>query len=168
MACLTVPSVSCPNLGGTENGAVRMNKVIALSGVHDSGKTSVLLGLLAKLKGAQRVLPQSNTTSVPVAQGSDQREVLQYYTAIGTVTIGVCTGGDTKKIIQDNFAFFNGNKCDIGITACRSTAASDTVKEVIAQSGNVIPFFVAKMQTSPMFRQQVDSHTVDQLVAMIP
>ena len=145
-----------------------MKKVIALAGVHDSGKTTVLLGLLAKLKGTQGVPCQSIVTSVPVANGSDRREVLQYNTTIGTVRIGVCTGGDTKGIIQDNFTFLNGNSCDIGFTACRSAASSDTVKEVIAQSGNVIPLFVAKMQTPAVRQQQIDAHTVDQLIAMIP
>ena len=145
-----------------------MKKVIALAGVHDSGKTSVLLGLLAKLKRTQGVSLLSNAASVPVGQGRDRREVLLYNTTVGAVKIGVCTGGDTKRIIQDNFTFLNGNRCDIGFTACRSAASSDTVKEVIAQSGNVLPFFVAKMQTPSGRQQRVDTHTIDQLLAMIP
>ena len=145
-----------------------MTKVIALAGVHDSGKTSVLLGLLSKLRGMPRVTSLSNISSVAVSQGRDLREVFEYITSTRTYRIGVCTGGDTKKIIQDNFAFFNANNCDVCVTACRSTASSDTVKEVIIQSGTVIPSYVAKMKTPVVHQSSVDSHTVDQLVSMIP
>ena len=163
--CAEGVNVQMLGAGKEEN---EMNKIVALSGVYDSGKTSVLLALLARLKGTQGVMTLKNRSTVQVVYGNDRREVLQYKIAGKTFSIGVCTGGDTKAIIRDNFIFFAGNKCDICITACRATASSDTVKEVITQAGVLIPYFVAKMKTAIKRQRQVDLNTVDQLMGMIP
>ena len=147
-----------------------MKKVIALAGVYDSGKTTVLNSLIAKLK-KQNASTVPNKTSVASSySGNDCREVLNWQTNNGNYIIGICTGGDLASIINANFTFFVGNKCDICITACRATAASDTVAEVIKESRikfRQLPYFVAKMKTGNAAQNGVDAQTVDQLLDMI-
>ena len=147
-----------------------MKKVIALAGVYDSGKTTVLNSLIVALK-KQNAITIPNKTSVPSSySGNDRREVLKWQTNTGNYIIGVCTGGDLASIINANFAFFDGNKCDICVTACRAMASSDTVVEVINEASTKfrqLPYFVAKMKTDVAAQHRVDSQTVNQLLDMI-
>ena len=143
-------------------------KVIALSGVYDSGKTTVLFELLHQLKQMNNVTALNNQSSIPSSYGRDKRELLQI-NGNQILRVGICTGGDTKPIVQQNFDFFTANNCDICITACRSVASTETVKEVLRSAGNVnvYPYFVAKMKTSSTWQQRADAQTVSQLLSMI-
>ena len=150
-----------------------MKKVIALAGVYDSGKTTVLNDLIVELK-KRNASSLQNKTQIPTSySGNDRREVLQWQTSnMSTVIIGICTGGDMDSIIEKNFAFFAGNHCDICITACRAAASSRTVSAVINESKlrfNLLPHFVAKMKTdgAARTRTRVDAQTVVQILDMI-
>ena len=148
-----------------------MKKVIALAGVYDSGKTTVLNDLIAELK-KRNASTIKNKTHIPISySGNDHREVLQWQTGnMSKVIIGICTGGDLDSIIKGNFAFFLFIHCDICITACRAAASSKTVSTVIRESNgrfNLLPYFVAKMKTNTAARTRVDAQTVVQLLDMI-
>ena len=146
-----------------------MKKIIALAGVYDSGKTTALLGLIAKLKSiGGQVLP--NQSQVATVMGKDRREVLKICTQGTVYRVGVCTGGDLASTIQDNFSFFQGNRCDVGITACRAMASSSTVTAVIGETKRrfgLFPFFVAKMKHLSNDRQRAGQQAIDQLMDMV-
>lgn len=144
-------------------------KIIALSGVYDSGKTTVLLELLRQLKQMNSVTTLNNQSAISSSYGRDRRELVQIINGSNTLRVGVCTGGDTRSIVQQNFAFFNANNCDVCITACRSVASTETVNEVLssARKVNVYPYFVAKMRTSSVWQQRADTQAVAQLYSMI-
>ena len=146
-------------------------KVIALAGVYNSGKTTVLNELIGELKN-RNASAVPNKTKIPSSySGNDCRELLSWSANNGNAyIIGVCTGGDLASIINDNFTFFVDNQCDICITACRAAASSDTVVEVIKESStrfHRLPYFVAKMRTADAMHNKVDSQTVEQLLDMI-
>ena len=146
-------------------------KVIALAGVYDSGKTTVLHEMIAKLKQQNATVIANKTQVSSSYSGNDRREVLCWAANNGNkYRIGICTGGDLESIIDDNFSFFAGNQCNVCMTACRATASSDTVTAVIRNAAAKFgqqPYFVAKMKTAVANQRKVDTQTVGQLFDMI-
>ena len=106
-----------------------MKKLILLRGESNTGKTTTLKMLIAKLLQAP-----SLKTSVKYCHGRNKGKL----TALRTwkpgkalpqgdisivlncdgVLVGVCTDGDTIGAVWDHVAFFERNKCEIGVTAC--------------------------------------------------
>lgn len=80
-------------------------KLIFLRGPARSGKTTTLTKLYYdyfKEKGEHKY--------------NDFTEVFAYKGK----RIGIATGGDSPDIVKSNVEYFLDNKCDIGITACRT------------------------------------------------
>lgn len=84
-------------------------KVIALKGVACSGKTPTLNILREMLRKEGTSL--SDTPGI-----GDMPEAFR----IGDSIIGVAPGGDFREIVDNNLRFFEENKCDVGVTACRT------------------------------------------------
>lgn len=99
-----------------------MQKILVLSGSSNSGKTNTLQRLAILMSSmsnkysvdgnASSMLP----TSLPVI--GDGKYVFVEKT--NGQRIGIATGGDTVKIIDDAFKYFVENNCDIVIVASKS------------------------------------------------
>ena len=106
-----------------------MKKLILLRGESNTGKTTTLKMLIAKLLQAPTL-----KTSVKYCHGRNKGKLTALCTwKSGTalpkgdisivlncegVLVGVCTDGDTIGAVWDHVAFFERNNCGIGVTAC--------------------------------------------------
>lgn len=178
-------TVNTPLLSSEDGTAKKtcLKKVIALAGTQYAGKTEVLKRLADDLKawgksaGLIAVSKKDDDNN-----GRDFREALELSNAEKTLKIGICTSGDDRGIITENFKFLAKNDCQVAVMACRATVGeqSGSVQEVIAQSNvlGLIPYFVAKMKFDAEIKdssQQIvtvnipnaDKQTIRQLVDMI-
>ena len=94
-------------------------KVICLYGRASSGKTSTLNILIKQLeKGGAKIISQEKQYL------EDQRVSLKF----NEKTVTITTGGDYAETIKENFEFALSQKCDLWITATRTSG--NTVKEI--------------------------------------
>ena len=101
-----------------------------------------------------------------VVHGHDERCAILFKRK----TVGVCSGGDDANTVRDNFAFFAVNKCDVGISACRSVAGCgsvNAVKSCAYRLNKQLPYYVGKMRESRSRMAAVDIQAVNQIAAMI-
>ena len=87
-----------------------MEKIIALYGSANQGKTSTLNYLIDILK------VRTLHCEMPDFVSEERREFFNYHGKI----IGITTPGDNQWEVKQNCSFFDKNRCDIVITATRS------------------------------------------------
>ena len=96
-----------------------LKKIIVLKGKNNSGKTSTLLKVCKRLdKNAARVeeIPFYKYKKLKV---SNEERLTVFYN-VCSLTVGVCTSGDTEKIIKDRLGELNAKNSDIIFCACQS------------------------------------------------
>ena len=110
-------------------------RIISLNGRPQCGKTHTLLALCDMLAKTTATLNEETC-------GPDKRMTF----AMDGVIISVCTGGDSKEIIQNNIAYFERHHAAIAVTANRSKAAPKWTLEGYAHTnahtleGIVMPY----------------------------
>ena len=94
----------------------KMGVLWLLTGVQDSGKTTVLTTLCHELqKEALFYYEQKGKVNTP-----DLRVVMKVYGKI----VGICTAGDDPTNLNDNLDFFKHFGCEIGIMAVRTASGT--------------------------------------------
>lgn len=95
-----------------------MNRIIAIYGHHDCGKTSTL----NYVRELIRTLGGVSLSTNPPYSG-DKPETFDYKGLI----ICVCPGGDTGEIVRKNFDYAYSKKANIIITASRSRGVGPAI-----------------------------------------
>ena len=101
-----------------------MEKIIALQGRAQCGKTSTLNLLIDLLEVATK------GCAMPTPHTGERREIF----VINGKIVGVTTPGDADWIVQDNCDFFTANNCDIAISATRTKGGTHQVLDGFAAS----------------------------------
>lgn len=125
-----------------------ITKIIALGGVHDTGKTHTLEDLKTVLQTRHNVV---FTTQNPITNPPDNR----YWGVFNGKRIAICTGGDNGKMIVDNFDWARTRNCDVLITATRLQARSSALLELLSESQKtgVVPHLLAMVEMGSRFPQ---------------
>lgn len=100
-------------------------QIISLNGRPMCGKTSTLLALCDMLNKTSILLDK-------ITSGPDKRMTFNW----NGVVICVCTGGDTKEVINNNIVYFELHHAAIAITANRSKAAPKWTLENYANAND--------------------------------
>lgn len=136
-------------------------KILVLCGPSGSGKTSSLKMLIDELK-KEGVEVESRSDIESKHGDGDVRVVLTW----GGRRVGICTGGDSKPIIANNFKFLRDNECDIGISGLRHNNRSWAfLFELInCCRESEIPRFVWKLKNDEIKPKKWESNDVDRVV----
>ena len=142
-------------------------KIIVLCGPSRYGKTSTLKKLIEDLKKEGVEIEKLTNRH----GDGDVRVVIEWRGR----RVGVCTGGDDKPIITENFQFLRGNACDIGLTGLRiNNRQWKLYRTLIKCCEPEIPQFVWKMSNGDVkdskwadVNVDVDSVVVSQMKVML-
>ncbi|MBD2812347.1 hypothetical protein ID853_16030 [Xenorhabdus sp. Vera] len=101
-----------------------MKKIFALKGSTRTGKTKTLKDHLLK-----KLATLSN--SVPIYKSKDEGYDVTVIFVINNIRVGVSTGGDNAKIIDENVGYLIKEECEIIISATRTKGGTiDAIKKL--------------------------------------
>ena len=101
----------------TQSRNTKLKAVLILYGEANAGKSTALSHLSRALLENSSFYYEQKKTRV----SRDRRVVVRHAKWL----IGIGTAGDDKQQIDDNFRFFDRQKCDIGIVAARKNSSVD-------------------------------------------
>lgn len=129
-----------------------MQKIIAVSGPTNVGKTSTLNRLAYQLKNNQEYeLKYSEISPVETLDQENFRRDNRYifqHKATSTV-IGIATGGDHADVVEESFALFEKENCAICITATRTGGGTVRVVENKQDNYKTDVIYISKVSKRP-------------------
>ena len=140
-----------------------ITKIIALGGVHDTGKTQTLEDLKTNLQNNHNI---AFTAQNPIQNPPDHR----YWGVYQNKRIAICTGGDNGGIIARNFDWARSNNCEILITATRLQAGRSALKSLLseAQKLGLYPHILAMVDVGTGFpRAAIRQQTLNDIILII-
>lgn len=116
--------------------------LIVLSGVSNAGKTTTLRKVIKTIASSGCPRLDLNGDDITKTKG----DVRTAFDVNGT-RVGVCTAGDTEKIVKETVKWAIDLEIDILVTASKSTGKTGSVETIVTTSieWNVYPVFLALM-----------------------
>ena len=133
-------------------------KILVLCGPSGSGKTSSLKMLIDELKTEGVEIKSCSHIETEHGDG-DVRVVINWHNR----RVGICTGGDTAPIIEDNFRFLQDNSCDIGISGLRQNDKQWPLFQALVSHCEEVPQFIWKLKGEKINPRKWDNEAIDRV-----
>lgn len=145
--------------------AKQPKEILVLSGVTNAGKTTTLKKVIKALASSGYKRLDLDGDDIAKTKG-DIRAAFE----VNRTRVGICTAGDTAKVIKDTVKWAVELEIDILVTASKSTGKADSVKTIVTTSieWNVYPVFLTLM-TYPhdKRRNHHEAETAKQIIDVI-
>ena len=125
----------------------RLRRIIVISGIGNSGKTSAIKNAAKKLGVHIDVAPKSDIRFA----GTGNATGVNFFVGIGS-------GGDTEETVKENVRYFRNVDLDIGVIVLACKSQGDTLIEVnnFSQSLGIQPIII---RTGIVPQAQIQSET---------
>lgn len=149
-----------PDMQPTTKKKRKLRIVCCLSGGQNIGKSETMSAFGRALYEGSRFFYEQKGQH----KSRDRRIVIKKKGMI----IGVCTAGDDKAAIDENFSFFDCQHCDIGFTAARIEPRNDMCAYAQSKAQGARFVNVPKSDGKTMFSQQmIKASVVDHFVVSL-
>lgn len=113
-----------------------MKQIIGLKGSAKKGKTETLNHLIDLLE----IATGQQTAPTPQPEGHDRKRSFTY----NGNKVSICTAGDNLSELLANKKYFEDEKCDIAISAARTSGATHVVLNDLAKNNNINVSWIQK------------------------
>lgn len=114
-----------------------MKKIIALYRSSNKGKTATLNLVIDLLQALTTGCPMP----APQLPHVDRKQTFNYNGQI----VSICTAGDNKSELLKNEVYFNAHRCDVAITASRTTGQTVTAIQNMSAKYSINPIWRRKL-----------------------